>query len=391
MTELELALRQQQLGRQQQQQDIDNVNRGLGGVMGALTAGSERGLANAEKQRQVASPIQKFLNMALSGRMAPRQAARAYQLAKNGKIPEDAFDYDPETPGIQSTPPIDMQGGFQGGAPPGMAGAPGMAPGGLGTPPVQGPVNQQYTPQAQGGLAAPVQQAPQQMPQYELPPEPVMSEHQWNMQNISDLGAATEALGKHASPGRDHMGELLLRMQSQKELQDERLVATSEEKGKDRGAADARAKARNAIADRALTQAAEQSEKNRVAAMERVLASTRQSDINNLRTNETSADIKLRDQYNRELANLRNIDAKLRTSQNALFDNPEVLEALGPLQEELEKSAAEVERLGLQIQQRLKMRPTDKSTSSTAVKTSPSKTAKATADDFLKRRKPKSD
>ena len=390
MTELELALHQQQLGRQQQQQDIEHVNRGLGGVMGVLQGASQRNIAEAEKRRPVASPVQKFLNMALEGKMTPRQAARAYQLQKNGMIPQDLFDADPNTPGIQA-PSQDAQGGFAGGAAPGMAGAPGLQP--QGGAPVQGPVNAPYVPQSQGGLATPAQYSPNpavyEAVPVDVPQQAAMPAHQWTVRDVTDLEQATGALGKMASPQRDFMGELEMRLAAQRALQNDRQDFTGGENQKTRESKEGMHAERMKLQKQKLDAFITKADADRDAAMQRVLAQLKQSDINSLRATNTKEDLKLADMYQEAESNIRNAIVKLETSKRALYEDPSMAVEIQEAQAELAQAIEKKNNLTKQIEARLKVKPSSDNISQTTIKTSPAPAAVKTADDFLKRRQKK--
>ncbi len=173
-TILQTRATERQNGEQNMQRHVD---RGLSGVVEL----GKRQDAAAAASRPLNPQLSKFLNMMMAKKMSPSMAAKAYQAAKAGHISFDVFDADPNTPGIQAPTPDGHGAGLSGGAAPRMPGAPGYqtAPNG---PVTQGPVNQQYTPQSQGGLAM-----PGQFQEEVQAPQPQISNHQWTAQEAQDF------------------------------------------------------------------------------------------------------------------------------------------------------------------------------------------------------------
>jgi hypothetical protein len=159
--------------QQQQDKDLGRVDYAVRGLGQAAAGAVQQAQTQQQANRPLNPNLSKFLNLMLSKKLTASQAAKAYQAAKAGHISWDAFDHDPSMPGIQG-PEAGGLGGYVGGAAPGMPGAPGGPNG------PAGPVNQQYTPEDEGGLAAPEQFIVNT-------PEAIPSNHQWTQQEAEDF------------------------------------------------------------------------------------------------------------------------------------------------------------------------------------------------------------
>lgn len=348
---LDLAVGQQARSDRESDKAVERIGQGINTAGNFVTQ-------QAEKNRKLSPLLQKYMNLIAQQKLSPQQAGIAMKLEKAGQIPPTAFADQPQGLG-----PVSEQAPSPYGYQPGM-GAQMAAP---------QPPSPMMPPQASGGLGAPPppQAPPPPMPQ--AAPSAPMPEHEWTVQEMGDAKAA----GMLDSPNSG------LSFSERYMLEQLKEGGKNTRQDKDIEAKGGRQEKALAFDDKKLKQAAVEAGKNREAAMERVLAQLKQSDLNNLRTNGTAQDIQLYKAYVTKLNNLRSIDARLRSSEGALFDDPDVLEQIPAMQAELERAAAEVEELGAQIKQRVAKSPTTQGTSQTTITTKPMPT---TAEEFKKRR-----
>jgi len=345
----------------QRESDSDqSINRGLGAIGGEVLRQEGIARGEAEKNRPLSDPMQRFMRAVIEGRMKGRQAATAAKMVQSGMLPPD-FDIDGD--GVPDSPSPQMEqepgGAFKHGAPPGMPGAPGYQASPMSAP-VQGPVNM---PPARQPMSA----AATNMPQ----PVAIDPNYQFTARDLGDAGTIASLAPKEFSDNpEDRMARLLAS-----------LAVKQSEGSANRESKEGMHADRLGFAEKKLGGMREEMEANRQNALKIAGMRLKQSDINSIRSNGTAEDLKLLTLLTNAQSKLNSNLATLATSMNSMADDPNTLRTIGRLEGEIESGKSEVEQLYKQVMQRVKSKPTAPNTSQTTGSTGPA----PSANDLLKR------